>query len=211
MRVVGIVENSRTVIQDPAPTPLAYMPAGQSPSRRMMLVVRSTADPGALSRLVVEELAALEPVARPPTVRSSLEVVSLWLLPQRLAGRFAGVRGGLAMILAVSGVYGVVSYTVGCRRRELGIRVALGGAPRSQVALVMRGGLVLVAVGLIAGAVGVALLTPLLRGFLGDVTPFDPLALGGAAALMAFASLLADYLPARRATRVDPVIALRQE
>ena len=115
------------------------------------------------------------------------------------------------MILAVSGVYGVVSYTVGRRRRELGIRVALGGAPASQVALVMRGGLVLVAVGLFAGAFGVALLTPLLREFLVDVAPFDPFALGGAVALMASASLFAAYLPARRATRVDPVIALREE
>ncbi len=211
VRVVGMVENSRTVIQDPAPTPLAYMPAGQAPNQRMMVVLRSAADLGALSRVVADELAALEPFATPPAVRSATEIVSLWLLPQRLAGRFAGALGALAMILAVSGVYGVVSYTVGRRRRELGIRVALGGAPASQVALVMRGGLVLVAVGLFAGAFGVALLTPLLREFLVDVAPFDPFALGGAVALMASASLFAAYLPARRATRVDPVIALREE
>ena len=177
----------------------------------MMVVLRSAADPGALSRALAEELAALEPFATPPTVRSAAEVVSLWLLPQRLAGRFSGALGALAMVLAISGVYGVVSYGVGHRRRELGIRVALREAPGSHVALVMRAGLVLVAIGLVAGAGGVALLTPLLRNFLGDVAPFDPLAFGGAIALMASASLLAAYLPARRATRVDPVIALREE
>ena len=211
VRIVGIVGDSRYVIQDAEPSPLAYVPAGAVPNRRMGIILRSAADAGALTGLLAEELEALEPVATPPTVRPAADIVSLWLLPQRLAGRFAGALGALATILAVSGVYGIVSYTVGRRRRELGIRVALGGAPRSQVALVMRGGIVLVAIGLVVGAFGVLLLTPLLRDFLVDVAPFDPFALSAAIGLVASASLVAAYLPARRATRVDPVIALKDD
>ena len=211
LQVIGVVEDSRTVIQDATPTPLVYLPAGQQPGRSMTVVLRSRAAPGELTRLVRTELAALDATLSPPQVAPLGDIIELSLLPQRLAGRFAGGLGGLALALSVCGVYGIVAYAVGCRRRELGIRVALGGEPSGLVALVMRSGMGLVGLGVALGVVGLAAVTPLLRGFLLDVSPFDPLALGGAAALMLAGAALASWLPARRAARIDPAIVLKGE
>jgi len=211
MDVVGVVEDSRTVIQDATRTPLVYMPAGQQPARRMTLVTRSSADLAALNRLVRAEVARLDGSLPPPGSEPLLEIVELSMLPQRLAGQFAAGLGLLALGLVVCGVYGIVSYTVGWRRRELGIRVALGARPAGMVTLVMRGGVGLLVLGLAAGAAGIAALTPLLRGFLLDVSPFDPIAFGGAALLLTGITGLASWLPARGAARVDPAIALRNE
>jgi predicted permease len=209
--VVGVVADSRTIIQDPAPAPLVYVPAGQQPARRMAVVVRSAAGVAALSRLMRSEVAALDPDLPPPNTAPLSDIIELSMLPQRLAGRFAGGLGGLALVLAVCGVYGIVAYAVGCRRRELGIRVALGGAPKGLVFLVMRSGLLLVCIGLLLGLAGIAALTPVLRRFLLDVSPFDPLVLGSAALLLLAISSLASWLPARRAAGIDPVIALRAD
>lgn len=211
MDVVGVVENSRTVIQDATPTPLVYIPAGQQPARRMTLVARSSDDLAALNRLVRAEVARLDASLPPPTSAPLVAIIELSMLPQRLAGRFAAGLGLLALGLVVCGVYGIVSYTVGWRRRELGIRIALGARPTGMVTLVMRGGLGLLLLGLATGAAGIAALTPLLRGFLLDVSPFDPIAFGGAALLLTGITAFASWLPARGAARVDPAIALRNE
>jgi ABC-type antimicrobial peptide transport system permease subunit len=175
----------------------------------MTVVLRSGAEPGALTRLVRAELAGIDGALPPPTVARMAEIIDLSLLPQRLAARFAGGLGGLALALSVCGVYGIVAYAVGSRRRELGIRVALGGAPAGLVALVMRNGLMLVGLGVALGVAGLAAVTPLLRDFLLDVSPFDPLALGASTALMLAIASLASWLPARRAARIDPAIVLK--
>lgn len=209
--VIGVVEDSRTVIQDPAPTALVYVPAEQQPSRRMTMVTRSDADLGALNRLVRREVAGLDASLPPPTTEPLVEIIELSMLPQRLAGQFAAGLGALALALVVCGMYGIVSYNVGCRRRELGVRVALGARPGRMVALVMRGGLGPLVSGLAVGAAGIAALTPVLRRFLLDVSPFDPLAFGGAALLLTAIAAFASWLPARGAARIDPAVAFRNE
>jgi len=209
--VIGVAGDSRTLIQDAAPAPLVYLPAARRPARRMTVVVRGAAAAGELAGLLRAELGALDADLAPPNVAPLRDLLDLSLLPQRLAGRFAGGLGILALALAVSGVYGIVAYAVGCRRREVGIRVALGGAPRGLVLLMMRRGLALAAIGIALGALGVVALRPLLQQFLLDVSSFDPLALGGASGLMLLVAALASWVPARRVTRIDPVIALRAD
>jgi putative ABC transport system permease protein len=122
-----------------------------------------------------------------------------------------GIFGGLALLLAVIGIYGVISYSVGLRRREVGIRLALGAGRRHVLRLVFTEGLALTGAGLAAGAAGAALLTRFLSSLLYDVGRLDPLTYAAVALTLVGAGLLACWLPARRAMRVDPVIALRSE
>jgi putative ABC transport system permease protein len=138
-------------------------------------------------------------------------VTAIALIPQRIAGALAASLGVVVLLLAAIGIYGVTSYSVNRRTREIGIRMALGAARTDVLRLVVRQGMVLTAIGvglgLAAGAAGAQLLRSLLFG----VSALDPIAFGGAALLFGVISLAASYLPARRATRVDPMVALRAE
>ena len=122
-----------------------------------------------------------------------------------------GIFAGLAVCLAMAGVYGVMSYVVGQRAGEIGLRMALGAAPGDVLRLVMRHGLVLAAIGLALGLAGAVAATRLLTNMLFEVKPGDPLTYAAVSALLALVALAATYVPARRATRVDPVVALRNE
>jgi putative ABC transport system permease protein len=128
-----------------------------------------------------------------------------------LAASVVGGLGLVGLMLAALGVYGVVAYTVGARTKEIGIRVALGAQGKDILRLVMRQGFALVLVGLCLGAAGAFALTRYLASLLYNVSTSDPAAYTAGAALLAFAALLASYLPARRATKVDPMVALRHE
>jgi len=132
-------------------------------------------------------------------------------MPQWLGAWFGGVLGGLAFLLAVSGLYGVVAYSVARRTRELGIRIALGAAPRAATRLVLRQGLLLAALGVGVGLVLATAVGAALRGVLYGISPTDPWALAGAAVAVLFVAALASWLPARRAAKVDPMVALRTE
>jgi len=142
-------------------------------------------------------------------------VVGLEPCPMCIVQRYAlvlvAVFAGLALLLATIGIYGVTSYGVAQRQVEIGLRMALG-ADRSQVlAMMFRSGMATIAVGLALGLILSLLLTRLMSGLLFSVRASDPLALGGAALLLSFAALLAIFIPARRATRVNPMVALRYE
>jgi len=118
---------------------------------------------------------------------------------------------GIALVLALAGVYGVMSYSVALRTREIGVRVALGGQARDIASLVIRHGMRLAAIGLAIGLSGALALGRVMSGLLFGVTPADPIALAGAAALVTVVAFGACYLPARRAMRIDPIVALRNE
>ncbi|MGE5098904.1 MAG: FtsX-like permease family protein, partial [Deltaproteobacteria bacterium] len=131
--------------------------------------------------------------------------------PQRAAVALLEVFGGLALLLAAIGLYGVMSYAVSQSTRELGLRMALGAGVSSVLRLVLRRGLVLTSAGIALGAVAAIGLTRLLGDLLYGVSPRDPLAFGAALAVMVLASMTACLIPAWRATRIDPLLALRQE
>jgi putative ABC transport system permease protein len=122
-------------------------------------------------------------------------------------GVFAAIAAGLGAI----GIYGVLAYTVGQRRQEIGIRMALGAEPGAVLRMVLRRGIVLLTIGIVIGLAGAAGLTRYLSGMLFDLTPVDPATYAAVALLFAVVALVASYLPAHRATQVDPVVALRCE
>jgi ABC-type antimicrobial peptide transport system permease subunit len=133
------------------------------------------------------------------------------LVQQKLVARLATFFGLLALLLACVGLYGVMSYGVARRTNEIGIRMALGARGRSVLWLVLREGLVLVAIGLVIGLVAASALTRTAESLLYELKPNDPLTIALATVLLAAVALLAGYLPARRASRVDPMVALRDE
>ncbi|MBI3665168.1 MAG: FtsX-like permease family protein, partial [Acidobacteria bacterium] len=139
------------------------------------------------------------------------EQLSTSLAERRFTMLLLGLFGGLALVLATVGIYGVISYSVSLRTREVGIRMALGAAGRDVLALVLGKGLALTAAGLGLGFAASLVLTRLLGGLLYEVRPADPVTSLVVAAVLAGAALLASYVPARRATKVDPMAALRYE
>ncbi len=211
IEIIGVVGDTRYVIQSDTVDPLVYLPFAQHPGGRMSLVLRSDTAPGTLQRLVAEHLARADATLQVPTVGRLSELIEIFLLPQRLASRVAGALGALGFLLAVAGVYGIVSYTLGQRRRELGIRMALGGRPADVRSLMLKFGLRIVGAGSAAGLVVSALLGPLLRDFLVGVAPTDPLTMLTVVASLGASALLAAYVPARRAAAIDPATALRYD
>jgi putative ABC transport system permease protein len=139
------------------------------------------------------------------------EYLRLELLPQRIAAALAGVCGLIGLALAAIGIFGMMSYAITQRTHEIGIRRALGAQNSDVLRLVMRQGVVILAAGLSLGLLGSLAVTRLLTGLLYGISPTDPLTLIGVSLLLTSAALLACYLPARKATTVDPLVALRHE
>jgi putative ABC transport system permease protein len=131
--------------------------------------------------------------------------------PRRFSLLLLTLFAGIALLLSAIGIYGVMAYTTAQRRHEMGIRLALGAQPRDVLGLVVRQGMRLVLVGLAIGLAGAWALSRLLAGQLFEVTPGDPLTYLGAAVILGMVALAANYVPARRATRIDPMLALRTE
>jgi putative ABC transport system permease protein len=208
--VVGVVRDVRVDPALPAPGPMAYASSRQDFSwSGRDFVVRTQGDPLALVRPVERELAALDPAVPlrdPQTLRA--------IVDGRLAGRRLPVLlmtafGALALLLASVGVYAMFAAMAAAREQEFGVRVALGSTPRAIAALVLRQGGAWMAAGLAGGVLGVMGVARLLGGLLYGVAPFDPVALGAAAATLLACAAAALLVPVRRATRVDPVAVLR--
>ena len=211
--VVGVARDAAYRDDDLRRPPRAfvYQPYAQAPVAAVGFVVRTAGDPLAAAPALRRAVAAADP-ALPLTAPLTLAewASNATLLPGIMA-KVLGALGALALALAGAGVFGVVAYSAERRRREVGIRVALG-ATRGRVAgAFLRDGARLTAVGLVAGGALAALAARLIRGLLYGVSPADPAAFGGAALVLLAAALLASWLPARRAARVDPVEALRAE
>ncbi len=156
-------------------------------------------------------VASVDPNLPVGTTQTAEEYAALGLLPQRIALAVSGVLGIVGLLLAAIGIYGVTAYAVTRRTREIGIRLALGAPHTSVFRLVLRQGMALVAVGCVIGLLLAAAVSRLLASLLFGLPPFDPVTFVGAAALFGFTGLVACYAPARRATKVDPMIALRSE
>jgi predicted permease len=208
MQVVGVAKMSKYRNLTETPKPLFYVPMRQN-SEGQNLNIRAALGPAAMTKALVREIHALDANLAPGEVITMQEQVDRTTAVQRIAVMMLGVFGGLALFLAAIGLYGVMSYTVSQSTRELGLRMALGADASNLLRLVMSQGLALTAGGVALGAVAALGLTRLIGNLLYKVSPRDPLAFGTGFAVMAIASLAACFLPAWRATRTDPVRALR--
>jgi putative ABC transport system permease protein len=207
--VVGVVGDVLSHGLDQAPPPQVYFPLAQAPNGSMSFVMRTEADPASYAgavRATVGELDPRLPVTRVQTlaahVRESIAEPRFYML---LLGLFAGV----AVALAAIGIFGVLAYLVAQRAREIGVRLALGARPRSVVALVLRRAVLLVGIGVAIGLAGAMGLTRWLQSLLFELDPMDPVTLASSAAGLMFVAVVAAWIPARRASNVDPVTVLR--
>ena len=213
--IVGVARDGRYAREDlaGAPVPFVYVPWAQRAATALFVQVRARpgVDPLALVPGVRRALAALDPalpLVQPTTLARWTEAASFL---QRMGATVLAALGGVALLLAAVGLYGVTSYTVAGRTREIGVRVALGATAHRVVAGVLGDGGRTIAAGVLLGGTAAAALARLLRAQLVGVSPLDPVAFGGAVVLLAAAALAAAWVPARRAARVDPVEALRAE
>jgi putative ABC transport system permease protein len=211
MSVVGVVRHVRNRTLEMRSRVEVYMPQNQNPYSGMTLAVRGSGNPMNLVPTIQREVSAIDPDLPVYRVRTMNEVMGESLQRRKMSLVLLTGFAGLALLLASIGIYGVTSYAVAQRKIEIGLRMALG-ADRGQVlSMMIRGGMGTIAMGLALGLVLSLGLTRLMSGLLFGVHASDPLALGGAAFLLVAAALLAIFIPARRATRVNPMVALRYE
>jgi putative ABC transport system permease protein len=191
--------------------PEMIVPADQFQFGRMTVVVRSSLDPTSLAASLKREVQAIDPSQPVHRIETMEEKLGASAAQPRFTTLVLMLFAALAVLLAVVGTYGVVSYVVVLRTHEIGIRMALGAGRSRVIAMVLRQGMGFVALGVGIGLLGAAAATRLMRGVLFQVSPTDPLTLGTVAALLAFSAFVAISIPAFRATRVDPMTALRAE
>jgi predicted permease len=219
-QIVGVVTDTKQYGLDSAAPPTVFLPLPQVPDKLMAvarifvsayITVRTTAMPLNLSAAVKEEIQAIDPTLPLSDIRSMEEIVARSVAPQRFNMWLLGLFAGLGIVLAGIGIYGVVSYSVAQRTPEIGIRLALGAETRDILRLVLQQGLGMILLGVAIG-LGMALaLTRLMANLLFGVSATDPLSFVAVALLLGAIALLACFIPARRATKVDPLIALRYE
>ena len=209
--VVGVARDATYRDLGEKPAPWFFVPVFQGYRPDMTLLLRSAGDPAFLAAPAVALVRQLDPGIAPYAVTTLRAFTGASDFRQRVGGQLLGLFGVLGLLLASIGLYGVLSFQVARRTREIGIRMALGSSRGSVLGLVMREGAVLVGLGLAIGIVGAAGLAQLLRSLLLGVHPWDPLAFAGVVAVLLLSSFVACLVPARRATRVDPLLALRHE
>ena len=211
MTVVGVARHVRNRTLEARSRVEVYAPENQVPFSAMSLTVLATGDPTSLIPTIQREVASIDPSLPVYHVQTMSEVMGDSLTRRRLALILLGLFAGLALLLGAIGIYGVTSYGIAQRQVEIGVRMALG-ADRGQVLRMMiRGGMITIATGLCIGVGLSFVLTRLLSGMLFATRPTDPIALGGAALLLAAVAFVAILIPARRATRISPMAALRYE
>jgi len=193
------------------PPPAFYLPVGQLPEGATRFVVRSTLPPAALAGAMRAAVWSVNRNLPVYDIRTLEQYIGIALGHPRLNTLLLGLFAGLAVVLSAVGLYGLVSYTVGQRTHEFGIRMALGAARGDLLRTVLRQGLSLALIGIGLGLVGSLALTRFLSSELYGVKPTDPLTLVAVSAVSAGIALAASYIPARRAAKVDPMVALRYE
>jgi len=211
VEIVGVVANVHEAGLDIRPTPEVYQPFAQRPLQSVMLAVRTRGNPLGFVNVVRSRIHAVDPDQAVSAVRTMREVVQESLGRPRMMTLLVGVFAGLALLLAAVGVYGVVSYSTAQRKHEVGIRIALGAKRGNILRLVLGQGLRLALAGIVVGEAGACALTRVLKSLLFDVSATDPATFAATAVVFISVTLLACYVPARRACRVDPMVALRYE
>jgi len=207
--VVGISGDVKHYGLDGGPRAELFMPAWQQPLNGMAFVVRTASDPTNFIEPIRRSIAAID--AEQPIFDSSamVDVVARSVFLPRISMVLLATFAALALVLAVVGIFGVVSYSVAERTREIGVRMALGANAGDTLRLVLGRSMALVAAGTVVGLIAAVALTRAITGLLYEVSPLDPIVFVGVSIVLAAAGLLASVIPARRATRVDPLVALR--
>jgi putative ABC transport system permease protein len=205
--IVGVIGNVHQYGLDAAPSLDVYFAGGQTP----YIVIRANLDPSTLARAAIDSIHKDDPNLPITQVMKLRDLLSNSLLPRRLSTFLLGVFAFLALVLAAVGIYGVMNYTVGLRTKEIGIRMALGAQPGVVWRLIVFGGARLALVGIAIGVGGTLAVTKILASLLYGVTATDPATITVVALLISCVVLLACHIPALRATRVDPIVALHEE
>jgi putative ABC transport system permease protein len=211
--VIGIVGDVRFNSNvGPATAPTYYAAVAQThPWRTMSLVVRTRDDPAVATARIERAIARVAPTVAPGSVFTLEHLHATSLSPQRLTSEMMAAFAVVALLLAAIGIHGVMSYTVAQRTHEIGVRTALGAQQSDILRAVLGGGMRLIVVGIAIGVAGAVLMTHTLAHLLTQLSPNDPLVFVAAVAVLTVAALAGMYLPAKRATRVDPAIALRRD
>jgi putative ABC transport system permease protein len=209
--IVGVVGDLKQDGLDARQLPEVFLPAAQSPANSMTVVVRTATEPMSLAASVEKEIQAVDPDQPVARVQPMTQYMNESLERRRFSALLLAIFGALALLLAAIGIYSVMAYSVAQRTHEFGVRLALGAQPLDVLGLVVKNGLQLVLAGIGIGLVAAFGLTRLMNSLLFGVSEKDPVTFVGVTVLLCAVALAACYVPARRATRVDPMVALRHE
>ena len=207
--VVGVARDAKYATLDESTPAFAYFPIAQVWQPTQTLLVRATGNAEPLARGIQDAMRSIDPLLPPPRTSSLQQMTSIVLLPQRAAAIVTGALGGVGLLLASVGLYGILAFSANRRTREIGIRVALGATRSSVVGLIVREGLRLTAAGIALGLVLAAAATRLISSWLLGVSPLDRAAFSGMSLIFLAVAIAASYVPARRAAASDPLRALR--
>ena len=188
-----------------------YYAFAQIPFNNMTVIIKATGDPNQLIAAARQQVASIDPNQPIYNIRTMDEIRGESVAPQRLNLTLLSIFAGIALVLAIVGIYGVMSYSVTQRTHEIGIRMAIGAQPRDVFRMVIGHGMTLTIIGIAFGLVGAFALTRLMTTMLFGVKPTDPATFASIAVMLTGVALVACYIPGRRATKVDPVVSLRYE
>ena len=211
LAIVGVVGDIRSDGFDASSAPRIYLSEPQAPAYGSVVYLRTAADPGVLGEAIRREVRAVDPGVPVFAIRTMDDVVARNLAARRFALELLGIFAAVAFLLAAIGIYGVMAYTFSRRTGEIGLRMALGAQRIDILKIVLGEGALMIVFGVAAGLIGSAMLTRFLQTMLFEIKPTDPITFGVLTALLVSVALLACLIPAQRATRVDPLMALRHE
>ncbi len=209
--IIGVVSDVKSLQPHPEAAPEVYQSYWQYPMQNPTILVRTTSDPAMLAEAIRRETKTVIPNLPPPLIRTMNDLLSETVAQPRLQTGLLSLFAGVALLLAAVGLYGVLAYAVTQRQREIGVRLALGAQQRDVLTLVIGQGMKLALAGVALGIVAALGLTRVIRSLLYDVKPTDPATFALVSLLLVAVALLASWLPARRAAKVDPMEALRYE
>jgi len=209
--IVGVVRNAVVVQVGEDPQAAIYLPLAQNYTPLATIQVRTTGSPESAMETVRKQIQSLEPGLPLTNIATMREQLSQALFAPRMGAALLSLFGLLSLALAGIGIYGVIAYAVAQRTSEIGIRMALGASRGEIIRMVLKQGMLLASIGLVSGMLASVALTRMVSGLLFDVSATDPIVLGGVSLILAAVAFAACYVPARRATRIDPLIALRIE